>query len=184
MPEWVGPIATVIATTVAIIAVFVTWLARHDSKRSADAAERSAVSSEDSAESSADSAAVARRDEARRLERTDVSWQRIMEGRDRQGHLEFRNVGTTIAYIVTVVLTVNGERIHLQQDEVRAAAGITYDASELGKRVVLAASRGGPSGNRYAYGTHFDVHARITWQSELGTPGVWVYDSSQAKLPS
>lgn len=179
MPDWVEPLATAIAAIVAVVAIVVAALARRDSRRSADAAERSAATSEDSAKSSAESAAVARREEARRIERNDVEWRRVAE-RPERGDLQFRNVGTTTAYVVTTVLTVNGARIHLQQECVAAGESITYDARELGKRVVIAASFG-PSGTNRAYGTRFDVHARITWQSELGTPGVWTYDPSRDK---
>lgn len=181
MPDWVEPAASGVAAVVAMIAVAVAWLARRDSKRSAGAAERSAISSEDSAKSSADSAAVAQREEARGIERADVEWQRIVERPARQEHVEFRNVGTTTAYVVTAVVTINGERIHLQQDQVQPAANLTYDATGLGKRVVIGGTIGGSRGGSFVYGTRFDLQARITWQSKLGTPEVWTYDSSTAK---
>lgn len=175
MPDWVEPIATAVAAAIAVVAVVVAAFARRDSKRSADAAERSAATSEDSARSSAESAAVARREEARQIERTDVEWRRVSERPERRGHLEFRNVGTTTAHVVSAVLTVNGERTHLECEQLLAGGSISFDATKLAKKVAIAGSVGG----KYVYGFRFDVAARITWQSELGSPGVWAYDSSQ-----
>jgi hypothetical protein len=174
MPDWIEAISAALA---AVIAVVAAAFARRDSRRSADAAERSAATAEDSAGSSAESAAVARREEGRLIERSDVEWRRLVERPERRGHLEFRNVGTTVAHVVTAVVSVNGERIHLECDRVLAGGSSTYDATKLGKTAVIAGSVGG----KYVYGTKFDVTARITWQSQLGTPGVWAYDPSSDK---
>ncbi|HEY3409000.1 MAG TPA: hypothetical protein VGK53_12575 [Propionicimonas sp.] len=150
---------------VAIAALIVTGLARRDSRRSAG-------SSDASATAAADSAAVAEREEARRIERVDVKWKRVTQSADRRHHIEYRNTGTTCAFLVAAVFAVNGHRVHVQHDEVPAGESISYDATGMGRRVVMAASYG-PGGTNQVHGTRYNVSARITWQSQLGTPGVW-----------
>lgn len=165
MPDWVQSVATAVTAAVAVAALAVAWLARRDSHRSAEA-------SAASAEAAAESAAVARRDEARHLERTDVKWERPRQRGDDQSQVVYRNVGTTPAFQVAAVLTINGTRATLEADVVEPGGSISYDATGMGRRVVIAASYGSDGANR-AYGIRYMVNARITWQSKLGTPGVW-----------
>ena len=165
MSDWVQSLAAAVTAVVAVAALAVAWLARRDSHRSAEA-------SAASAEAAAESAAVAQRNEARHLERTDVRWERRRERGDDHSQVVYRNVGTTPAFQVAVVLTINDARVTVEADVVEPGGSITYDASGMGRRVVIAAGYG-PDGASRAYGTRYTVTARITWQSKLGTPGVW-----------
>ena len=121
---------------------------------------------------SAESAAVAQRDEARKLERTDVRWERSRRRGDDQSQVVYRNVGTTLAFQVAGLLTINDTRVTVEAAMVEPGGSISYDATGMGRRVVVAASYE-PGGANRAYGTRYMVTARITWESELGTPGVW-----------
>jgi hypothetical protein len=165
VPDWVQSLATVVTAAVAIAALAVAWLARRDSHRSAEA-------SAASAKAAAESVAVAQRDEARQLERTDVKWERLRKRGEDHSQVVYRNAGTTPAFQVAVVLTINDARVTVEADMVEPGGSISYDATGMGRRVVIAASYG-PDGANRAYGTRYTVIARITWQSKLGTPGVW-----------
>ena len=165
MPEWVEPLASAIAAVVAVGALIVASLARRDSRRAA-------ASSEDAARAAADSAAVAQREEARRLERTDVSWERSGRRGDDPAQVVYINSGSTTAYFVAAALTINGIRITLEADKVEPGGSIRHDATEMGRKSLVAATHGS-GGTKALYTTRYDVNARITWQTELGTPGVW-----------
>lgn len=141
MPDWVQSVATAVTAAVAVAALLVAWLARQDSHRSAEASA-----------ASAEAAAVAGRDEARRLERTDVKWERLRKRGDDQSQVLYRNVGTTPAFQVAVVLTINDARVTVEADLVEPGGSTRYNAAGIGRRVVMAA-RHGADGASHAQGT-------------------------------
>lgn len=160
-------IGTVVAAVLALVSAGVAILARRDSRSSAE-------SSRDAADAAQHSLDLARQQDARTLERRDVRWERIKSG----GVLEYRNVGTTTAHDVTAVLTINGERVPLNDlGDVQAGGSFSHDASDTYAAAVRAdrarTQRMNAGGMIFASrGPEFVVTARITWESELGIPGV------------
>lgn len=160
--DWWGPVAAAAAVVASVIAV----LARLDSKASAAAAKVSA----DAAGGSLELARL----EARRLtERTDVQWRR---DEDRSGLVILRNVGSTAAYAVSVVLTVNDQRFDLKFGDVPADRTVEHDVREVIDEIAIKNSRAlaamRSTGTYYGGPTQVKISARISWQSELGTPAI------------
>lgn len=168
-----GEIVGVVATVVAVGAFGVALLARQDSKASARAAVTSAQSSERSAVAAEQSFELSRFDALRRVERTDVEWERG----EREGHLGvvvYRNVGSTTAYAVTAVLTINDQRFDATYGDIPPDGVIDHDAEEF---YALAEQKREKDAYEMAavgviadFSTHFAITARISCQSELGTP--------------
>ena len=171
-----GEVIGVVGAVVAVGALGVSLFARRDSKASARAAVTSAESSERSAEAAEQSLELSRLEARRQVERTDVEW----EHEKSKGHvLVYRNVGTTTAYAVTAALTINNQRVDVPCGDIPANGTIEYDAEQL---YALAEHRAAEStaawraaNSRFSglQGTHFAVTARISCQSELGTPMIW-----------
>jgi hypothetical protein len=140
-------------------------------------AARSAAAAEDSADSARGSLDVMRAEAARAVERVDVGWARQRNKR-KPGFVTLRNIGSTTAYDVAVVLTINGDRIELAPGNVAPGGLVEHDATDIYRAESQAASaamaRASAAGVFYAASTKFRVSARITWQSELGTPDVLV----------
>ncbi len=109
----------------------------------------------------------------RKIERTDVEW-RAEGGKKAHGLIAYRNVGSTTARAVTVVLTVNGQRFDLEAGDVVPDGLVEHDARELYTKASneLAASKRAfaESGFLRTGSAHFEVTARISWQTDLGTP--------------
>jgi hypothetical protein len=168
-----GEIVGVVATVVAVGAFGVALLARQDSKASARAAVTSAQSSERSAVAAEQSFELSRLDARRRVERTDVEWER----EKREGHrgvVVYRNVGTTTACAVTAVLTINDQRFDATYGDIPPDGVIEHDAEEIYARAEQKRARDADSlaaaGIISGFSTRFAVTARISCQSELGTP--------------
>ena len=171
-----GEVIGVVGAVVAVGALGVSLLARRDSKASARAAVTSAESSERSAVAAEQSVELSRLEARRRVERTDVEWERE-KSKGHRGVLVYRNVGTTTAYAVTVVLTINNQRVDVPCGDIPANGTIEYDAGELyalaAQKAAAAAAAWHAAGYGGGHGTHFAVTARISCQSELGTPMIW-----------
>lgn len=165
-----GTVGGVLGAAGAVWAAIVAVGARHEAARSAAAAEDSAASARGSLD-------VARAEAARAVERADVSWERLRDER-RPGFVTLQNSGSTTAYDVAVVLTINGERVALAPGDVAPGGLVEHDATSTYRAESQAAStamaRASTAGVFYAASTKFRVSARITWQSELGTPDVRV----------
>jgi hypothetical protein len=75
---------------------------------------------------------------------------------------------------VTIVLTVNGRRFDLEPGDVVPDGLVEHDAREMYTKAsneMTATTRAlADSGVSYFGSTHFEVTARISWQTELGTP--------------
>jgi hypothetical protein len=168
-----GDVGSVVGACIAVGALVVALLARTDSKVSARASATSAASSESSAKTAEQSLELSRLESERRVERTDVEW-KSEGGESSYGLITYRNVGTTTAHAVTVVLTVNDERFDLKPGDVAPNGTVEHDSRDIYKRASadLEASRRALSQSGLAYmgTTHFKVGARISWQTELGTP--------------
>lgn len=153
-------IMTGLAVVIAAVSAAVAIVARRDSARSAKAAEAALE--------------LERREVARQTELCDVRWERVNRGP--AGLLAYRNCGTTSAYDVTVVVTINDERFEVGSDHVPGGDSIQYDASDLLGRAQREAAnarsraRSSRPGVFYVPMTRFNVRARIAWKSELGTP--------------
>jgi hypothetical protein len=171
----VGEIVGAVGAVVAVGAFGVALLARRDSKASARAAVTSAESSERSAVAAEQSFELSRLDARRRVERTDVEWERDKR-KGHRGVVVYRNVGATTAYAVTAVLTINDQRFDLAFGDVEPNGLTEHDASELYNHAAqrhAAAVRNADSAGVFFVGSpHFDVTARISWESELGTPSI------------
>ena len=168
-----GETIGVVSAVVTIGALGVSLLARRDSKASALASVTSAESSRRSTVAAEESLGLSRLEARRQIERTDVEWERDKR-KGLRGVVVYRNVGTTTAYAVTAVLTINDQRFDATYGDIPANGVIEHDAGEL---YTLAEQKGwanvaAMSAAGYVYGgrTHFDVTARISCQSELGTP--------------
>lgn len=159
-------IGAIAAALVAIGALWVAYLARTDSKVSAKA---SAVSAEAAAAAIELASIQARRE----TERHDVEWTDDSPDRNR---VVLRNVGSTTACAVSIVLTINGNRHDLDAGDIAPGEAYEFDSAEYAAMAesdfmaTVAAMRA--AGVGYVGGPTFAVHARITWLSELGTPGV------------
>ena len=168
-----GEVVGVVGAVVTIGALGVSLLARRDSKASALASVNSAESSSRSAVAAEESLELSRLEARRQVERTDVEWERE-EREDHPGFVVYRNVGTTTAYAVTAVLTINDHRTDLTCGDISANGLIEYDAGQLYTLAEqeLAADYAAMSaaGIDYVSRTRFVVTARISWESELGTP--------------
>jgi hypothetical protein len=169
-----GEIVGVVSAVVAVGALWVSQSARRDSKASARAAVASAESSERSAVAAEESLGLSRLEARRQIERTDVEWERDKRKGPSGGIVAYRNVGSTTAYAVTAVLTINSQRFEETFGDIPANGLIEYDSGDLyalaeQKR---AADRAAMAAVGIGYGsiTHFAVTARISCQSELGTP--------------
>ena len=169
-----GEIVGVVSAFVTVGAVVVSVFARRDSKASARAAGTSAASSERSAVAAEESLGLSRLEARRQIERTDVEWEREKRQGPGGGVVAYRNVGSTTAYAVTAVLTINGQRFDATFGDIPANGLIEQDTGDL---YALAqqkrwADEAAMSSAGYVYGgrTHFAVTARISCQSELGTP--------------
>ncbi len=101
-----------------------------------------------------------------------------MKPEEERGVVVFRNDGSTRALGVQVRLTINGEPVSIDAGDVEPDGLITYDASaEYGRRALGADAErrsAETSGLILSGAPRFAVKARITWQSEHGTPGVKV----------
>jgi len=165
-----GAVGGIVGAGGAVWAAMVAVGARREAVRSAAAAE-------DSADSARGSLDVMRADAARAVERVDVGWSRLRDKR-RPGFVILRNIGSTTAYDVAVVLTINDERIALAPGDIPPGGLVEHDATDIYRAESQAASaamaRASAAGVFYAAATKFRVSARITWQSELGTPDVRV----------
>lgn len=157
----VGALGTGVGAVVAL-------LAQRAARKSAQAAEASAQAARESLD-------LQRAEAARALERADVVWARVKARAD-PGLIRIRNVGSTTAHEVTAVLRVNG-RQHVvsaaavaPDEELHLDARAEYDAARqrAADRMRAARSAGVVS---LSY-PRFKVHARITWETELGSPGV------------
>ena len=168
-----GDIGSVVGACIAIGALVVALLARTDSKASARASATSAESSGRSASAAEQSLELSRLEQLRRVERTDVEW-RAEGGKETQGLIGYRNVGSTTAHAVTIVLTVNGRRFDLEPGDVVPDGLVEHDAREMYTKAsneMTATTRAlADSGILNGGSTHFAVTARINWQTELGTP--------------
>jgi len=171
-----GEVIGVVGAVVAVGALGVSLLARRDSKASARAAVTSAESSERSAVAAEQSVELSRLEARRRVERTDVEWERE-KSKGHPGALVYRNVGTTTAYAVTAALTINNQRVNVTYEDIPANGIIEYDAEEIYALAAQKAAAGAAAWRAAGYGggqgTHFAVTARISCQSELGTPMIW-----------
>jgi hypothetical protein len=111
----------------------------------------------------------------RQVERTDVEWARVNR-KDERGVVAYRNIGATTAYAVTAVLTINGQRFALPSCDVEPNGLIERDASELynqaAQRHVARVRNAASAGVTVVGSPRFEVTARISWQSELGTPSI------------
>ena len=170
-----GEVGIVVGVVISIGALIVAFLARRDSRAAARAAETSAESSERSAVAAEQSLELSRLESRRQVERTDVEWERE-QPKKRPGVVAYRNIGTTTAFAVTAVITVNGQRFDLQCGNVTPDGLVEHDATHLynlarqdSAALVSSMSRAGIS---YFGSAHFAVTARISWQSELGTPSI------------
>lgn len=167
----VGAVGGIVGGAGAVWAAIVAQGARGHSSTSAAAAA-------DSAESARGTLDVMRAEAARAVERSDVDWRREQD-KHRRGAITLRNVGSTTAYAVAVVLTINGDRISLAPGDVPAGGVVEYDATDVYRAASAAASsamaRQRAVGTFYAATPKFRVTSRITWESELGTPAVAVF---------
>jgi hypothetical protein len=163
-----GEVIGVVGAVVAVGALVVAFLARLDSLASARASAVSAAAAEQSLE-------LSRLSSQRQIERTDVEWKRE-KGKGQRGIVAYRNVGATTANAVTAVLTINGQRFDLHFGDVEPNGLIEHDASELynqaAQRHVAAVRNADSAGITLLSSPHFDVTARISWESELGTPSI------------
>jgi hypothetical protein len=172
-----GEVVGGVGAAVAVGALWVSLLARRDSKASARAAVTSAESSERSAVAAEQSFELSRLEARRRVERTDVKWE-LEKSKDHPGVLVYRNVGTTTAYAVTAALTINNQRVDVIYGDIPANGIIEYDAEEIyalaAQKAVAATAAwraGGPRFGDFPPKRHIVVAtARISCQSELGTP--------------
>ena len=168
-----GDVGTVVGAGIALGALLVAFLARRDSMASSRASAASAESSERAAAAAEQSLELSRLESMRRVERTDVEW-RAEGGKETHGLIAYRNVGSTTAHAVTIVLTVNGRRFDLEPGDVVRDGLVEHDAREMYTKAsneMTATTRAlADSGVSYFGSTHFEVTARISWQTELGTP--------------
>jgi hypothetical protein len=168
-----GDVGSVVGACIAVGALVVALLARTDSKVSARASATSAASSERSAKTAEQSLELSRLESERRVERTDVEW-KSEGGKSSYGLITYRNVGTTTAHAVTIVLTVNDQRYDLEPGDVAPDGTVEHDSRDIYTRAsndLDATTRSlSNSGVAYFGTTHFEVTARISWQTELGTP--------------
>lgn len=104
-----------------------------------------------------------------------MAWERV-EVPEEPGLVRFQNVGTHAAFDVTVVLTINDERVTLSPGEVPPGAYFEHDARgaywEAERERDRKDAEFAGSGILAVFSTRFDVGARISWQSELGNPGI------------
>ena len=163
-----GEVIGVVGAVVAVGALAVAFLARLDSRAAARASTVSATAAEQSLE-------LSRLSSQRQIERTDVEWKRE-KGKGQRGIVAYRNVGATTANAVTVVLTINGQRFEVPFGNVEPNGLIEHDASELynqaAQRRAAAVRNAASAGVSFFPSSHFDVTARISWESELGTPSI------------
>lgn len=169
-----GETVGVVSAVVAVGALGLSLFARRDSKASAGAAVTSAESSERSAVAAEESLGLSRLEARRQIERTDVEWEREKRKGPGGGVVAYRNVGTTTAYAVTAVLTINGQRFDATFGDIPANGLIEHDSGELyalaEQKLWADTAAMSAAGWVYAGRTHFAVTARISCQSELGTP--------------
>lgn len=146
-------------------------IAAHGAKGDAS---RSAAAAEGAAEAAAGSLDVARAERLRAVERTDVKWRRVRV-KPENGIVVLENAGTTTAYAVAVMVNTNGQRNHIEPGDVLPGGTVEHDATDIHAAAVRARNETframNSGGVFYAAITKFQVSARITWQSELGTPG-------------
>lgn len=166
-------IGVLVGAGIAIGALWVALLARTDSKASARAAAASAASSERAATVAEQSLELSRVESQRKVERSDVEWT-AEGGKERGGLIVYRNVGTTTAHAVTIALTVNGRRIDLEPGDVPPDGAVEHDARELYAKAnndLAAETRALADLGVFSPGSIcFEVAARISWETELGTP--------------
>lgn len=158
-----------IVTGVAAAFAGLAWWEAH---RSAGAADKSAKA--------ADAAVDLQRAEvARTRERVDVDWEMNRKSRA-AGQVILTNTGSTTAHDVDVVVTVNGDRLISHADTVAPADTVVIGAAEQRDKSARAFSdrerslRG--SDLLIIGGPRWKLSARVTWASDLGTPGVQVID--------
>ncbi|SDF96934.1 hypothetical protein SAMN04487781_3122 [Cellulosimicrobium cellulans] len=161
------------AAVVAALALIVAWLARRDSRRSADASDRSADASDRSARAAERAAEITELEARRRVERSDVAWQRVTD--IESGLVRYQNIGSHDAFDVTVVLTINDERTTLNPGQVSPGGHFEHDARTTygaENQAALEEMRSSPPGIFIITTTRFSASARISWESELGSPGI------------
>ena len=134
-----GDVGSVVGACIAVGALVVALLARTDSKVSARASATSAESSGRSASAAEQSLELSRLEQLRRAERSDVEW-KAEGGKGTHGLIAYRNVGSTTARAVTIVLTVNGRRFDLEPGDV------VSDASPARAENIQPTTPGGPPG--------------------------------------
>lgn len=158
----ISDVFAALAAVAAVAAVLVAMYARHDSKAAADIAEKAL--------------ALARVEADRAVERSDVAWE--LEVRT-YGVVHVKNVGSSEAHDVSVILTVNGVRVEVEGGDVEAGSWIRYESESHVNEI----TGGDPSSigiHELMDSTHwrlvgrFEVTARVSWVSELGTPDVQV----------
>lgn len=169
--DWLSIVVSVLAVGVAV------WALRHSS-RSADAAERSASSASRSAEAAEKSAEVQRLQMDRASERHDVDWEADRDG----STLRLRNIGSTSAHNVAARVTVNENVFEEAAEEVPAGDCLEVfigqpvsEAEEAYRTTVRAMNQ---SGILYAGTPDINISARLTWESELGSPSSVVRECS------
>lgn len=155
-----------VAAVAALASAFFAGVARRDSGKAA-------VAARDSADAATATLNLSQHQDARATERRDVTWDR----RGQDGLLEYHNVGSTTARAVTAVLTINGDRTTLDSiGDVEPGQSFTHDASDAYSKAVQEREdehRRALAAGFFMIGSpRFDVAARITWESELGTPDV------------
>lgn len=166
----IGAIGGVLGGAGALWAAVVAHGAKGDAARSATAAE-------DSARAAQGSLHVSRAERDRAVERADVTWRRD-EVQPERGLVVLRNVGTTTARDARIALTVNGRRVDLAPGDVPPDGTVEHDASEVWAEAARERNRIADAMRRagivYVASTEFRASARITWHSDLGTPGLQV----------
>lgn len=171
----IGAVGGVLGGAGALWAAIVAHGAKGDAARSATAAEESALAAQGSLD-------VARSEHGRAVERVDVTWRREAV-KPQTGRVVLRNAGTTMAWGTRVALTINGQRFDLAPGDVPPGGTVEHDASEFYREAARERDRTAgamrQAGIFYAGSPKFRVSARITWTSELGTPGRQVIGEEQ-----
>lgn len=141
-------------------------------------AHQSAGAAKTSAEAADATVNLQRAEVGRALERVDVQWTVNLRDSREAGELVLTNAGSTTACEVEVVAAVNADRLHGESARVDPGGSVTIDVADAAAKSVEAfrrrmdANRG--SGMALLGPPRWKVSIRITWVSELGTPGVQV----------
>lgn len=142
-------------------------------------AHRSAGSARTSANAADATVELQRAEVARTRERVDIVWEMNRKSRG-AGQVVLTNTGTTTAHDVDVVVTINGDRLPGHADALAPTDTIVIDATEqqdASERAFAARERSFRAPDMVILSVpRWKVSARITWVSELGTPGVQVID--------